>query len=108
MLSVAGPDGCDMKASPLCLFLVHQLSAFSSLRTLWHWQPITAPLSLHACPLSGSDGLVKLWTIKTNECIKTLDAHQDKVWGLHGSRKDDKMVTGSADSNVTVWEVKAL
>nr|XP_057904992.1 transducin beta-like protein 3 [Doryrhamphus excisus] len=52
---------------------------------------------------SGSDGLVKLWTIKTNECVKTLDAHQDKVWGLHGSHNDDKMVTGSADSNITVW-----
>uniref|UniRef100_A0AAR2J984 Transducin (beta)-like 3 n=1 Tax=Pygocentrus nattereri TaxID=42514 RepID=A0AAR2J984_PYGNA len=32
----------------------------------------------------GSDGLVKLWTIKTNECVKTFDAHQDKVWALHG------------------------
>uniref|UniRef100_A0AAX7UBY3 Transducin (beta)-like 3 n=1 Tax=Astatotilapia calliptera TaxID=8154 RepID=A0AAX7UBY3_ASTCA len=31
---------------------------------------------------SGSDGLVKLWTIKTNECVKTLDAHQDKVFPL--------------------------
>lgn len=64
-------------------------------------------LSLH-CVLSGSDGLVKLWTIKTNECVKTLDAHQDKVWGLHGSRRDDKMVTGSADSNITVWEVSVV
>lgn len=57
---------------------------------------------------SGSDGLVKLWTIKTNECVKTLDAHQDKVWGLHGSRKDDKMVTGSADSNITLWMVSVI
>uniref|UniRef100_A0A8C6VR83 Transducin beta like 3 n=1 Tax=Nothobranchius furzeri TaxID=105023 RepID=A0A8C6VR83_NOTFU len=57
---------------------------------------------------SGSDGLVKLWTIKTNECVKTLDAHQDKVWGLHGSHKDDKIVTGSADSNIIVWEVVEL
>ncbi|PNJ01707.1 LOW QUALITY PROTEIN: TBL3 isoform 4 [Pongo abelii] len=32
---------------------------------------------------SGSDGLVKLWTIKNNECVRTLDAHEDKVWGLH-------------------------
>lgn len=64
-------------------------------------------ISLH-CVLSGSDGLVKLWTIKTNECIKTLDAHQDKVWGLHGSRRDDKMVTGSADSNIAVWEVNVV
>lgn len=57
-------------------------------------------------PSSGSDGLVKLWTIKTNECVKTLDAHQDKVWALHAGAKDDKMVTGSADSNITVWEVR--
>jgi len=57
---------------------------------------------------SGSDGLVKLWTIKTNECVKTLDAHQDKVWGLHGSRRDDKVVTGSADSNITVWVVSRM
>lgn len=40
--------------------------------------------------------------------MKTLDAHQDKVWGLHGSRKDDKMVTGSADSNITVWVVSVI
>lgn len=51
---------------------------------------------------------MKLWTIKTNECVKTLDAHQDKVWGLHGSRKDDKMVTGSADSNITLWMVSVI
>ncbi|CAB1342388.1 unnamed protein product [Coregonus sp. 'balchen'] len=46
---------------------------------------------------------LKLWTIKTNECVKTLDAHQDKVWGLHATRKDDRVVTASADSNITVW-----
>lgn len=51
---------------------------------------------------------MKLWTIKTNECVKTLDAHQDKVWGLHGNRRDDRMVTGSADSNITVWEVSVV
>lgn len=28
---------------------------------------------------SGADGLVKLWTIKTNECIATYDQHEDKV-----------------------------
>uniref|UniRef100_A0A2K6NRR7 Transducin beta like 3 n=1 Tax=Rhinopithecus roxellana TaxID=61622 RepID=A0A2K6NRR7_RHIRO len=34
---------------------------------------------------SGSDGLLKLWTIKNNECVRTLDAHEDKVWGLHST-----------------------
>lgn len=31
---------------------------------------------------SGSEAeLLKLWTIKNNECVRTLDAHEDKVWG---------------------------
>lgn len=28
---------------------------------------------------AGSDGLLKLWTIKTNECVATYDAHDDRV-----------------------------
>ena len=27
----------------------------------------------------GADGLVKLWTVSTNECIATYDQHEDKV-----------------------------
>jgi hypothetical protein len=30
---------------------------------------------------AGADGLVKLWTIRTNECINTFDDHTDKVRG---------------------------
>ena len=29
--------------------------------------------------VSGADGLVKLWTVKTNECVATYDHHEDKV-----------------------------
>ena len=28
---------------------------------------------------SGSEGLLKLWTIRSNECVKTCDQHLDKV-----------------------------
>ena len=28
---------------------------------------------------SGGDGLIKVWTIKNNECTVTLDGHEDKV-----------------------------
>lgn len=55
--------------------------------------------------LSGSDGLLKLWTIKSNECVRTLDAHEDKVWGLHCSRLDDRAVTGGSDSRIILWKV---
>lgn len=55
--------------------------------------------------LSGSDGLLKLWTIKSNECVRTLDAHEDKVWGLHCSRLDDHAITGGSDSRIILWKV---
>lgn len=30
----------------------------------------------------GGDGLVKIWCLKTSECIATLDKHSSKVWAL--------------------------
>ena len=35
--------------------------------------------SLCCVVCSGSDGLVKVWTIKSNECVATLDKHTEKV-----------------------------
>jgi len=29
-----------------------------------------------------SDGLVRLWTIRTGECENTFDEHADRVWAL--------------------------
>lgn len=55
---------------------------------------------------SGSDGLLKLWTIKTNECVKTLDGHEDKIWGLHSNKQDNMVVTASSDSCITLWKVQ--
>jgi WD40 repeat protein len=31
------------------------------------------------CGCLGADGLVKLWTIKSSECVNTFDHHDDKV-----------------------------
>lgn len=31
---------------------------------------------------SGADGLVKLWTVRTGECVNTFDAHTQKIWAL--------------------------
>lgn len=30
----------------------------------------------------GADGLLKIWTVRSDECEATLDAHTDKVWAL--------------------------
>lgn len=55
---------------------------------------------------SGADGLIKLWTIRTNECEATLDGHVHKVWALdlHESEGGRPvMVSGGGDSRLVVW-----
>ena len=48
---------------------------------------------------------MKLWTIKTNECAKTFDAHEDKAWALACNKEENLVVTGAGDSTVIVWKV---
>jgi U3 small nucleolar RNA-associated protein 13 len=53
---------------------------------------------------SGSDGLLKLWNVKTYECIATWDAHTDKIWSLCASQDDVYLVSGGADSLIQFWQ----
>lgn len=61
--------------------------------------------SLYLC-CSGSDGLVKLWTIKTNECVATMDEHTEKIWSLATSSDGEVLVSGGADSVICLWRVR--
>jgi U3 small nucleolar RNA-associated protein 13 len=59
---------------------------------------------------------MKLWTIKSGECVLTEEAHGDKAWALcvgpeaKPGETDPalpaqlQVVTGGADSTITVWE----
>ncbi|KAE8707862.1 hypothetical protein F3Y22_tig00110372pilonHSYRG00187 [Hibiscus syriacus] len=57
----------------------------------------------HVIHHSGADGLVKLWTIKTNECIATYDQHEDKVWALAVGKKTEMLATGVSDAVINLW-----
>ena len=52
---------------------------------------------------SGSDGLIKLWTIRTNECESTIDAHDDKIWALDLSPCGTALFSGGADSKIAYY-----
>lgn len=54
---------------------------------------------------------MKVWTIKTSECVATIEAHDDKGWalcaGTEPKAKDTaplNIITGGADSNIILWE----
>lgn len=48
--------------------------------------------------------MLKLWTIRTNECEATMDGHTDKVWALDLNSKGDALISGGGDSKLLVWE----
>lgn len=52
----------------------------------------------------GSDGCLKLWTVRTNSCAATYDAHEDKAWALAISPDDKTIASGGADSLLAIWE----
>ncbi|KMT19395.1 hypothetical protein BVRB_1g012450 [Beta vulgaris subsp. vulgaris] len=52
---------------------------------------------------TGADGLLKLWTVTSNECIATYDEHEDKVWALAIGKKTEVLATGGGDAVVNLW-----
>ncbi|KAL2894329.1 Transducin beta-like protein 3 [Bienertia sinuspersici] len=52
---------------------------------------------------SGADGLLKLWTVTSNECIATYDEHEEKVWALAIGKKTEMLATGGGDAVINVW-----
>lgn len=48
---------------------------------------------------------MKLWVIKSNTCVSTMDEHEDKVWSVMVNKEEDHIVTGGADSSIILWKV---
>jgi U3 small nucleolar RNA-associated protein 13 len=53
---------------------------------------------------TGSNGLIKLWNIKNDECVGTFDEHEDKLWALCVSSDEETFVSGGADGRLNVWK----
>lgn len=52
---------------------------------------------------TATDGLVKLWNVRTRQCCQTYDEHEDRAWALAVSRDETKVVTGGEDSRLVLW-----
>ncbi|KAL3231055.1 U3 small nucleolar RNA-associated protein 12 [Nakaseomyces bracarensis] len=52
---------------------------------------------------TSKDGLIKIWDLKTQQCVETHLAHTGECWAL--GIKEDFVVTTSADSQIKIWQL---
>ncbi|MGY5855910.1 MAG: WD40 repeat domain-containing protein [Candidatus Thorarchaeota archaeon] len=56
---------------------------------------------------SGSvERVVKLWDIRTGNCLATLEGHEYPVLALAFSPDGDKLVSGSGDTTLMTWDIQ--
>ena len=57
---------------------------------------------------AGADGLVKVWSPFSGECLTTLDNHTDRIWALAYDQASRTLVSGGGDSVITFWKDTSL
>jgi len=51
---------------------------------------------------------MKLWNVKTSECVKSLEVSDDDdatVWALAVNAAEDHVITGTSNSTLVLWKV---
>jgi len=58
---------------------------------------------------SDSGGMMKLWSVKNSECVRSLEVSDDDttVWALAVDTNEDHIITGSSNSTLILWKVVA-
>ena len=53
-----------------------------------------------------SDGLLKVWDLKTGTNVGNFDAHEDKIWSVTYSEATKEIITAGRDGNIFFWTDK--
>ena len=53
---------------------------------------------------AGSDGLIKVWSVSTEDCLLTIDAHDEEIFSLEYCEEERVLTSGCADGTVAEWE----
>jgi F-box and WD-40 domain protein MET30 len=62
-------------------------------------------LILFYCDSMNSYRTIKVWNIKTGECLKTLFGHEEGVWSVAADTL--RIVSGAHDGRVIVWDMES-
>ncbi|MFF8609577.1 WD40 repeat domain-containing protein [Streptomyces sp. NPDC015346] len=51
------------------------------------------------------DGRIRIWDTATGRCVRTLDGHDDDVYGIALTPDDRFLLSGSLDGTLRLWEL---
>ena len=54
---------------------------------------------------AGRDTRVKLWDLRSGECVNELSGHQDAIWDLKSAFDGKYLISGSGDTTIKVWKM---
>ncbi|XP_072301134.1 WD repeat-containing protein 3 [Eucyclogobius newberryi] len=57
---------------------------------------------------SSKDSFVKWWDLDTQHCFKTMVGHRSEVWSMVLLNHQNRLLTGSADSELRAWDISYL
>lgn len=57
--------------------------------------------------ISGSDDCtIKIWDVKTSQCLHTLSGHQKGIWSLTWSPDGKRFASSSGDRTIKIWDAE--
>ena len=69
--------------------------------TFGHFK-LSKPSGLIACSVKTK---IKIWNLRTNECVVSLDGHSKEIWCLE-TIDENRFASGSFDKTVKIWDAK--
>jgi WD40 repeat protein len=57
---------------------------------------------------AGSDCIIRLWDIKSEECVATLEGHDGHIRALSVSNNGDFLVSSGNDSKIIIWDLRLI
>ena len=54
----------------------------------------------------GTDRSIRLWDVKTSQCLNVLEGHAENIWSVAFSPDDLTLASSSSDETIKFWSVQ--